>query len=105
MTIDLYLRADTEADLIAALPWARIDDEDTGPRWLDGGDGWALSIVGPVVTAPGAYDEDGAEIEPPTIDGRFHANLRVASAELAESVPAEIIVSPAPATPARVWAQ
>lgn len=100
--VDLYLRADTESDLVAALSWARVEDED-GPRWSGGGDGYALHIIGPLVTTPGEYDDDGAETSPPVIDPRFHANLRC-SAEVAATVPAEVIVTPEPSAPRVTWA-
>ena len=86
--IDLYLRADTEDDLIAAIPWARGEDESGEPVWRTGGDGWALDIIGPV-----------------TGDDRCHANLRVRMGldELVASIPSGIILDPPPATPMRVW--
>lgn len=102
--IDLYLRAADEAELIAALPFARGEDEEGNPLWLAAGDGWALDLIGPLVIDAGSYGEDGEEIEPPVIDGRYHANLRTTSAELAASVPEGVIVTPEPGTPVRVWA-
>jgi len=96
--IDIYLRADTEADMIAALPWARGE-----AGWITGGDGWALDVIGPVVTSPGEYDEDGTEIVAPVVDGRFHANLRLAAPGAVPDVPDDVIVSPEPQSPTRRW--
>lgn len=97
--IDLFLRADTEAELIAALPWARGEDEDGGEYWLTAGPGWALDVIGPVARL---REFAGAEIEPPVIDGRFHANLRLAAPGVV-SVTEAVIVSPEPSSPARWW--
>lgn len=98
--IDLFLRAETEAALIAALPFARGPDEDGQPIWLGSGDGYALDLIGPMVTTEGTYDGDGAELTPPVIDQRFHANLRC-SAEVAALVPIGLSVEPD--SPRRVW--
>lgn len=84
--------------------WARGQNEDGGGYWITAGDGWALDVIGPVVTTPGQYDDEGEEIAPPVIDGRFHANLRTVSQEIADSVPAGVVVTPEPGTPVRVWA-
>mgnify|MGYP001135572777 CR=1 FL=1 len=99
--ITLYLRADTEADMIAALPWARAIDPAGDAVWTRSTESYALDLVGAVVTAPGTYGDDHTVIMAPTLDTRFHANLRC-TADLAAQVPANIIID-APATPARVW--
>ncbi|WP_054312926.1 hypothetical protein [Mesorhizobium sp. 1M-11] len=99
--ITLYLRADTEADMIAALPWARAIAPAGDGVWNRSTESYALDLVGAVVTAPGVYGEDHAVITQPTLDDRFHANLRC-TAEIAAQVTANIIID-APATPARVW--
>lgn len=100
--VDIYLRAETEAELVAALPWAREQDGDADPHWATGGEGWALDIIGPVVIAAGSYDDDGAELAAPVIDRRCHANLRC-TPEIADSIPTGVRIAP-PETPARVWA-
>lgn len=96
--IDIYLRAATEADLITACPFLRGPDD----IWITGTADYALSIIGPVVTTPGEYDDEGEEITPPVIDARFHANLRCSEA-IAALVPPEVIVNPDPDNPVRVW--
>lgn len=98
--IDLYLRADTEAGLIAACPFLRGPDD----FWITGTADYALSIIGPVVTTPGTYDDEGEELTPPVVDARFHANLRCTEA-IAALVPPEVIVNPDPEPhhPVRVW--
>lgn len=98
--IDLYLRTATEAAMIAALSFARGETEDGDPIWLTCGEGFAFDPIGPMVTEPGTYDEEGEEVTPPTIDSRFHANLRC-SAEVAALVPAGIQLTPD--SPRRVW--
>ena len=99
--IDIYLRTDTAEALAAACPFLRSKDEDGADIWLLAGDGFAFDPIGPVVTVPGTYDEEGNEITPPVIDNRFHANLRCTT-DIAEEVPAELRVTPG--TPYRVWA-
>jgi hypothetical protein len=49
------LRADTEADLIAALHWARFDG-----GWVSSGPAYAIAIQGTRTVTPGTYDEEGA---------------------------------------------
>ncbi len=99
--LDLYLRADTEADLIAALPFARWTDDDEIAHWNRDADEWALDLIGPMMVSAGTYDEAGDELTPPVIDNRFHANMRCSEA-IAALVPEAIQV--APDNPRRVWA-
>lgn len=94
--IDIHLRADTEADLAAAVPFAHDDEH----GWLTSGDGYALDLIGPLVTQQGTYDDDGNEISPPEVDARFHANLRC-SENVAAIVPSSVVVTPD--QPKRVW--
>lgn len=99
--IDLCLRAGNAGALASACPFLRGEDK-TGERiWLTSGDGFALDIIGRVVTTPGTYDVAGNVITPPVFDDRFHANLRC-NPEVAELVPASLIVTPD--MPVRVWA-
>ena len=35
----------------------------------------AVDEVGPIVTTPGVYDEEGVEITPPVMDNGHHVNL------------------------------
>lgn len=93
--IDLYLRADTEVEMIEALPFARGDE-----GWLSAGAGFALDVIGPVVITPAVFEGD--EIATPAVlDNRFHVNLRC-SPDIAEQVPMELRVTPE--VPYRVWA-
>ena len=69
------LRADTEAEMIAALPWARFDG-----GWVSSSPAYAIAIQGTRTVTPGTYDDEGAEITPPAIDGRCHAILRTTAA-------------------------
>lgn len=94
--IDLCLRANDADALASACPFLRDED-----GWITSGDGWALDPIGPIVTTPGTYDEDGNEIIPPVIDQRFHANLRC-SEDISELVPETVLVFPT--KPVRVWA-
>lgn len=98
---DLCLRAGNAEALASACPFLRGEDEEGTRFWLTSGEGFALDVIGPIVTTPGQYDEEGNEITPPVIDELFHANLRCTE-EVAELVPNTVIV--APSNPVRVWA-
>lgn len=82
----LRLRADTEADLIAALSWAR-----SGDGWVNSGPTYALAIQGARTVTSGTYDDEGAEVTPPEVDNRCHAILRVADGHPHEIDPALIV--------------
>lgn len=100
--IDLFLRAGNAGALASACPWLRGMDEETGERfWIHAGPGFAFDPIGPLETASATYDENGEELTPPVIDGRFHANLRCTQ-EVAAQVPETMLVNPA--EPRRVWA-
>lgn len=108
--IDVYLRADTEADLAAALPWLRNDDgEWQAPA------GCALDIIGSVATMPAVLDAEGNVVEPAALDTRCHANLRCPHQMLAQVPDAvllgardvhtgQFVAGTVPATPSRRWA-
>lgn len=91
--IDLCLRADTEQQLIEALPFLRAEE-----GWLVSPK-FALALYGPLVVTPAVLDGETV-ITPAVIDDRFHANLRCAP-DIAEQVPPEIIIQPT--NPSRVW--
>lgn len=100
--IDLYLRAGNAGALASACPWLRGEDEETGERfWLTSGEGFAFDPIGVLVLDPGTYDDEGAEISPPVIDDRFHANL-LCTEDVAALVPETFRVRPS--NPRRVWA-
>lgn len=104
---DVYLRADTEADLKAALPWALWGEE--APEGVQAGDWkqgerfrYALSLIGPVVTTSAVMSEDGETVvTPAVIDTGFHANLRLIDG-YSPDIPAEVVVTPS--SPSRVFA-
>ncbi len=101
---DLCLVADTEADMIAALPFARDADENGNAMWQRSGNGWALDPIGPLCTTPAVIGADMIVVTPAVIDERFHANLRLygLGLDLQAGIPAAVIV--APVNPRRVWA-
>lgn len=84
----IRLRAESEAALIEALPWARQDG-----GWVLATHQWALDVIGPIVTTPGTYDEDFVELTPPITDSRFHANLMLLGG-FAPEIPDGLIVTP-----------
>ena len=91
---DICLRADTEADLKAALPWAVEDGE-----WRTSGEGYALDLIGPIQTADAIMGEPDPEtgelviIEPGERDERYHANLRLVDG-FDPDVPEGVIIHP-----------
>ena len=84
----INLRADTEQDAKnAAIAAAELPehqrfvllapDENGDLQWQLASEQHAFFPSGPRIISPGAYDEDGEEIEAPEIDTRFHAILAV----------------------------
>ena len=99
-----YLRADDEAAMKAALPWAVVqDDQDealTAGVWIEYGPGWWLHIIGsPLMVkdaVPGEPDPETGEptiAEPAEYDIGFHANLYTGP-DFAHGVPDELVVHP-----------
>lgn len=93
--MDIYLRAETEADMHAALAFMRDDD-----GWIDS-PLYSIDVIGPVVMAPAEIDVDGNEVTPAVIDNRFHLNLRC-EPSVADQIPDDIKCTQA--APMRVWA-
>lgn len=80
-TIDFRLRAATEAELAAALPWFRGTDPDGAPCWLAASHHHALDPIGPLVLTPALLvPETGEQLEPAVCAEGWHANLRLAEA-------------------------
>lgn len=95
--IDLYLRAATEAELAAALPWAR----DAGGEWVCYAKGYAIDLIGAVETVAATIDGNGAVVTPAVFDDRFHANLRLIDESLADLVPEAVRITVE--NPVREW--
>lgn len=74
---DLYLRAESEDDLAAALPMLRGTAEDGSEVWITGSAHHALDSGIPIVVTPAVQGEDGEVEEPAILDEHFHANLRL----------------------------
>ena len=99
--IDLFLRTANAGALASACPFLRGEDELGEKHWITSGEGWALDVIGPLVTDPGTYDpETGEQLTPPVLDSRFHANLRC-TYDIAELVPEHCKIDVA--TPMRTW--
>jgi hypothetical protein len=92
---DIHLRADTEAKLKKALPWAVEDGE-----WLVSGEGYVLDLIGPIMTVEPVMDGETL-VTPAQWDTKFHANLRTWGG-FEPSIPSANIVTPA--HPKRVFA-
>lgn len=85
MFINLHLRADTEQDLIEALP-----EFHDGEEWITGSVDYALDVIGAIENQPAVYDEDEL-VSPATYYDGFHANLRCKQ-EIADTIPESIII-------------
>lgn len=120
----IYLRADTEADMKAALPWAVLVDDETvdGETLRAAGDWkghepraeqagvanlWSLDYIRQIETSPPVYGEPAYDDEgnpnitaPAEYDTRFHVNLHLVGA-YDPDIP-ESLVLPAPSNPVRV---
>jgi hypothetical protein len=118
MWTDYYLRGDTEADLIAALPMLRFHNDAVTDKdgnvveaeqdgWETSGQHHAIDVMGACILSPAVMSEDGETVVTPAeIDERFHVNLRLRSnhpdhAEIVEAI-APFVVTPG--HPRQVWA-
>jgi len=93
--MDIYLHAETEAEMHAALAFMRDDD-----GWIDS-PMYSIDVIGPVVLTTSVIDADGNEVTPAVIDDRFHVNLRC-EPSIADQIPNDI--KHTPDAPMRVWA-
>lgn len=71
----IRLRADTEDELAAALPWFRGIGENGEPVWVLASPHHALDVIGPLELSPPRMNAEGEIEATAEIDGRFHANL------------------------------
>ena len=95
----IYLRAATEAELKAALPFAVRDGE-----WLAYTHDWAIDLIGPMVVTPavmGGTVDEPVIVTPAVIDGRYHANLEFLRGFTA-NIPSAVVITPV--SPKRDWA-
>lgn len=95
--IDLFLRADSEEALKAALPWAT----DIDGNWIQFSERYALDLIDHHTTSPAVLDENDDIVEAAVYDTRYHANLRILDSSLLLQVPDEIRIIVQ--TPSRVW--
>lgn len=97
---DLYLKADTQEDMDAALIEAELAYEDA-EYGLQPASGVSLDVIGPIVRVTG-YDEDG---EPITVDyPEWHVNVRCGGLTEEQETALDGFVIAPPETPYRVWA-
>ena len=99
----LYLRADTEQNLIDALPFARGVDFDSNPIWIRTTHDFTLDIIGALSNDDATVDGNGEVVTQPAQKPGFHANLLCTDA-IAATIPNEIIVIPPPTNIKRKWA-
>ena len=100
--IDYCLKAATEEEMIAALDFARTDDENGAEIWLGSGSNYALDIIGDIVLEPAVFDENGDMITPAVMDGGFHVNIRTFG-DFSHNLSA-VVLDPQPNTPSRTFA-
>lgn len=86
---DLFLRADSEADMKTAVPFLL---DETG-NWHSDTLQFSVSVIGSI----------SPELDKPGDDG-FHVNVRLVDLSLLDQFPTEIVIAPEPETPVRVWA-
>lgn len=98
--VDLCLKAMTEDEMIVALPFARLTNEQGNDCWVNAGDGFVLNVIGAVCITEGTYDEEGEQITAPVFDTSFHVNIRC-NDEIAASIPHSVKIWPE--TPVRLW--
>ncbi len=93
-----YLKFTDEAEAADQLAAYRFTDEDGAEQWKTASLTHALDVVGAIAVG-GKWDEEGNEIEAPTVLDGYHVNLMIGE------LPAELapyIVTPT--TPSRVFA-
>lgn len=95
MMQDLFLRANSEADMKAAVPFLL----DIDGNWHHDTLQFSVSVVGSI---PPELDEEGEVVKPG--DDGFHVNVRLVDLDLLTLVPNEVSLTPIPGTPVRVWA-
>ncbi|MGL4354082.1 MAG: hypothetical protein ACRCVV_14580 [Shewanella sp.] len=98
--IDLFIRADSESDMISALDFAGFicGDEITRPYHQDA----ELDIIGTIYQPTGEVIMAGGEEVPvmSAVPG-YHVNVRTTSQEVADKLES---LRTYPVTPVRVWA-
>ncbi|MGE5515076.1 MAG: hypothetical protein ACM31D_04570 [Bacteroidota bacterium] len=114
--IDLYLKAQSEAAMKAALPWMVNSDGE----WITANHQWAFDPVGLIVQTHATLDAAGNVVANAVFHPGWHANLRLldeASARLhegkdyclgarevnADGSPGPVLFGDPPSNPARVW--
>ena len=91
--IEIYLKANSEDELIEALPMFYNEG------WLDNYGKSSLHVIG-TIYSDGEYDENGEVITPPVAYDGFHANLvNRDNIEVLES-----LIIPKPNNPRYEWA-
>ncbi|QQQ14414.1 hypothetical protein JJL53_04555 [Aeromonas media] len=98
--IDLYLKADNEMDMTAALKAAGfIADEESAALYHPEA---ALDVIGTIYQPTGETSLiDGQEVPVTAPVSGYHVNVRTTSDELATALDAQRTY---PVTPVRVWA-
>lgn len=100
--IDLYLKVNTEKELIEALPFARVESKD-GEIWVKDTHSYSLDLIGTIYNDDGEFDEDGEVIKAPTVIKGYHANIRCKES-IAQLIDKSVILDIDPKNPKRKFA-
>lgn len=99
--MNLYLRAEDEAQAKAALPWLL----DVDGNWIMATHQWALDPVGRIVDQPAVF---ASPFESPISEATYvpgwHLNIKLLDEDLLPVLQSTGLLIDAPETPARNWA-
>lgn len=98
--IDLYLRAESEAEAKAALP----DFVDAEGNWRLTAAQWAFDPLGQLIDQPAVWNGPGELVAGAAYLPGWHANLRLLDENLLPVLEASLLLIAPPASPARLWA-
>jgi len=100
----LWLKAETEAALIEALPFARGADKEGNSFWIGDKHAYSLDVIGILQKGTGEFvtDEAGVDHEIKEPIAGYHANMKCI-AEIKALIPAAIQI-PEPTNKQRRWA-
>ena len=98
--LDLYLRANDEAEAKLALP----DFLDAAGNWLLATPQWAFDPVGGIIATQPVFDGAGGLVAPAVMAPGWHANIRLLDANLLAVLQSTGLLIDPPNTPSRGWA-
>jgi hypothetical protein len=96
---DIYLRSETEENLIKGLPFLRFENKKNNESWRRAGSDFAFDLIGHLHKNDAEYNTDGELTKAPTLIAGFHANLRCTE-KFFKQVPNSLVI-PTPKNPRR----